>query len=37
LIALSWDRWAEDWFLNRFPVSAAYYPQLLPTNWSLRM
>jgi hypothetical protein len=32
---LSWDRWAEDWFLNRFPVSAAYYPQLLPTNWSL--
>jgi len=32
---LSWDRWAEDWFLNRYPVSAGYYPQLLPTNWSL--
>jgi len=32
---LSWDRWAEDWFLNRFPVAAGYYPQLLPANWSL--
>jgi hypothetical protein len=31
----SWDRWAEDWFLNRFPAGTQLYPQLLPANWSI--
>jgi hypothetical protein len=31
----SWDRWAQDWFLNRFPVGPGLYPQLLPANWSI--
>src|SRR5262249_43164037 len=32
---LSWDRWAGQWASNRFPVSAGYYPQLMPANWSI--
>lgn len=31
----SWDRWAEDWFAGRQPVATNYYPQLLPTLYSL--
>ena len=31
----SWDRWAQDWFLNRFPLITDLYPQLLPANWSI--
>jgi hypothetical protein len=31
----SWDRWAQDWFLNRFPVGTDLYPQLVPANWSI--
>jgi hypothetical protein len=31
----SWDRWAQDWFLNRFPAGTDLYPQLLPANWSI--
>lgn len=31
----SWDHWAQDWFLNRFPVATDLYPQLLPANWSV--
>jgi hypothetical protein len=32
---LSWDRWAEQWASNRFPIAAGYYPQLMPANWSI--
>jgi hypothetical protein len=32
---INWDRMAEQWAANRFPVPAGYYPQLIPTNWSL--
>ncbi len=32
---LSWDRWAQDWFLKRWPVGPDLYPQLLPANWSV--
>ena len=32
---ISWDRWAEEWVANKFPSVAEYYPQLIPTNWSL--
>jgi hypothetical protein len=31
----SWDRWAQDWFLNRFPLGTGLYPQLVPANWSI--
>jgi hypothetical protein len=31
----SWDRWAQDWFLNRFPAGTDLYTQLLPANWSI--
>jgi hypothetical protein len=31
----SWDRWAQDWFLNRFPSGTDLYPQLVPANWSI--
>jgi hypothetical protein len=31
----SWDRWAQDWALNRFPVGTNLYPQLLTANWAV--
>lgn len=32
---ISWNRWAVDFFNNRFPTSTWHYPQLLPANWSI--
>jgi hypothetical protein len=33
---VSWNRWALDWFNNRFPQDTyAFYPQLLSANWSI--
>jgi hypothetical protein len=33
---VSWNRWAVDWFHNRFPVNTyAFYPQLITANWSI--
>jgi hypothetical protein len=32
---MSWNRWAIEWSQNRLPSETAYYPQLIPTNWSL--
>jgi hypothetical protein len=33
---VSWNRWALDWFHNRFPQNTyAFYPQLLTANWSI--
>ena len=31
---VSWDRWAMEWAAGR-AAGSGYYPQLLPTNWSL--
>src|SRR5271165_4734031 len=31
----SWDRWAMDWATGRFPTLTSWYPQLMPSNWSL--
>jgi hypothetical protein len=31
----SWDRWAVDWYMNRFPRGTYHYPQLMPANWSM--
>lgn len=31
----SWNTWAIDWFLNKYPENTKNYPQLLPTAWSL--
>jgi len=31
---VSWNPWAIYWFNNRIPP-ANYYPQLIPTNWSV--
>ncbi|MBN2047370.1 MAG: hypothetical protein JW750_05975 [Anaerolineaceae bacterium] len=32
---VSWNRWAVEWTNGVLPTSVAYYPQLLPTNWSI--
>ena len=32
---VSWDRWAVDWYSNRFPRNTWHYPQLMPANWSI--
>jgi len=32
---VSWNRWAIDWSLNKFPALTWHYPQLMPANWSL--
>lgn len=31
----SWNRWALDWFIPRWPVGTAHYPQLFPLSWSI--
>jgi len=31
----SWNRWAETWFSGKIPLDSRFYPQLVPTNWSL--
>jgi hypothetical protein len=33
--ALSWNRYAVEWFNNRLPEKSWYYPQLVSTNWSM--
>ncbi|HLP45220.1 MAG TPA: hypothetical protein VK469_04700 [Candidatus Kapabacteria bacterium] len=33
--ALSWNRYAVEWFNNQLPEKSWYYPQLLSTNWSM--
>lgn len=33
--AVSWNRWAEDWYHGIFPRFTWNYPQLIPANWSL--
>ncbi len=33
--AVSWNRWAVDWGLNRLPIHTWNYPQLLTANWSI--
>lgn len=33
--AISWNRWAEDWYHGIFPRFTWNYPQLIPANWSL--
>lgn len=32
---VSWNRWAVDFFNNKFPGNTYHYPQLLPANWSI--
>jgi hypothetical protein len=32
---VSWNRWASDWYQNKFPENTAEYPQLLPINFSV--
>lgn len=32
---VSWNRWAVEWYQNKFPTWMFQYPQLLPTNMSL--
>ena len=32
---VSWNRWAVDWYQNRFPSRTHQYPQLIPSNWSI--
>src|SRR5262245_57317312 len=32
---VSWNRWAVDWYQNRFPWRTHQYPQLIPSNWSI--
>ncbi|NUQ86213.1 MAG: hypothetical protein HUU11_16025, partial [Anaerolineales bacterium] len=31
----SWNRWAEVWYGGGIPLDSRFYPQLMPTNWSL--
>jgi len=31
----SYNRWAEVWFGGKIPLDSRFYPQLIPTNWSL--
>ncbi len=31
----SWNRWAIEWAHGTLPTRASWYPQLLPTNWSI--
>jgi len=33
--ALSWNRYAVEWFNNRLPEKSWYYPQLVSSNWSM--
>ena len=33
--ALSWNRYATEWFSNQLPEKSWYYPQLVPANWSI--
>ncbi|MCU0285695.1 MAG: hypothetical protein MUF15_04780 [Acidobacteria bacterium] len=33
--ALSWNRYAVEWFNNQLPEKSWYYPQLISTNWSM--
>ncbi len=33
--ALSWNRWAIDWYAGGFPAEAYHYPQVFPANYSL--
>lgn len=33
--ALSWNRYAVEWFNNQLPEKSWYYPQLVPANWSM--
>ncbi len=33
--ALSWNKWAIDWFLGMFPNEVFHYPQLIPANYSI--
>ncbi len=32
--ALSWNRWAMEWFQGRFPTHVFEYPQLVPCAWA---
>ncbi len=32
---LSWNRFALDWYHNRFPTEAWFYPQIISSNWAL--
>lgn len=31
----SWNRWATSWASNLLPDDTHYYPQMIPTNWSV--
>jgi len=31
----SWDRWAVEWAHALLPTRTSWYPQLIPTNWSI--
>ncbi len=33
--ALSWNRWALEWFAGFFPHNTMGYPQLAPCNWAM--
>ena len=32
---VSYNRWALDWATGHFPKDSGFYPQLIPSNWSL--
>jgi hypothetical protein len=32
---VSWNRWAIDFYNNKFPSGIWHYPQLIPANWSI--
>lgn len=33
--ALSWNRWACEWYDGIFPTRSYQYPQMVPANWAL--
>lgn len=32
---VSWNRWAVEFYSNKYPIKTYHYPQLLPANWSV--
>lgn len=32
---VSFNKWALEWYSGHFPTGTQYYPQLIPTNWSM--
>lgn len=33
--AVSWNRWAYDWYKGILPIKTWHYPQAVPANWSM--